>query len=187
VDWLSESSANATIVPYAVDAAAHGDYTMLATTYADDLGGSKIDPLTRLVPFWEIVCSEPWAAFDPAATRRWGIGSYLASAALARARLFRRACHVVPKGRVHDGPRVVRAPVLLLAGSADPLDPPANLHGWRRFFPHGRLIVVDGVGHGTIAYDCVQKLVAQFVDRGTAAALDPDCARHVSQPPFVTG
>jgi pimeloyl-ACP methyl ester carboxylesterase len=187
VDWLSESATNAAIVPYAVNAAAHGDYTMLATTYAGQLGGSNIDSLTRLVPFWEIVCSEPWAAFDPAATMRWGRGSYLASAAVARARLFRRACRVVSKGRVHDGPRIVRAPVLLLAGSADPLDPPANLNGWQGLFPHGRLIVVNGAGHGTIEYDCVQRLVAQFVDRGTAAALDPACARHVSLPPFVTG
>jgi pimeloyl-ACP methyl ester carboxylesterase len=77
--------------------------------------------------------------------------------------------------------------VLLLAGSADPLDPPANLNGWQGLFPHGRLIVVNGAGHGTIEYDCVQRLVAQFVDRGTAAALDPACARHVSLPPFVTG
>jgi pimeloyl-ACP methyl ester carboxylesterase len=76
---------------------------------------------------------------------------------------------------------------LLLAGSADPLDPTANLRGWRRVFPNGRLIVVPGAGHGTIEYDCVQKLVARFVERGTAQALDAACARHVLLPAFVTG
>ncbi len=98
---------NAAIIPFAVNAAAHGDYTTLATTYAAQLGGSNLDPLARLVPFWVILCSEPWAAFDPAATARAGKGSYLARAALARARLFRRACRVVPKGRV---PRRRRPP-----------------------------------------------------------------------------
>jgi pimeloyl-ACP methyl ester carboxylesterase len=190
VDWLSETAENAAIIPYAVDTAFDGDYTILATTYADQLGGSNLDPLARLVPFWMTICSEPWAGFDPFATARAGKGSYLAVAALARARLFRRACRVVPKGRVPadaGSVPVVHVPALLLAGSADPLDPPANLRGWRRFFPYGRLIVVRGAGHGTIENACVQKLVARFVARGSATRLSPACARHISLPPFVIG
>jgi pimeloyl-ACP methyl ester carboxylesterase len=190
VDWLSETAANAAVIPYAVNAAVHGDYTTLATTYADQLGGSNLDPLARLVPFWTTICSERWADFDPVATARAGKGSYLASAALARARLFRRACRVVPKGRVGADAGaipVVHVPVLLLAGSADPLDPPANLRAWRRFFPHGRLIVVRGAGHGTIGSPCTQKLVARFVAHGSATRLNPACARHISLPPFVIG
>jgi pimeloyl-ACP methyl ester carboxylesterase len=190
VDWLSETPANAAIIPFAVNAAAHGDYTTLAATYAEQLGGSNLDPLARLVPFWVTVCSEPWAAFDPSATARAGRGSYLGDAAVARAHLFRRACRVVPKGRVPADvgtASVIRVPAVLLAGSADPLDPPANLKGWRRLFPRGRLVVVHGAGHGTIEYACVQRLVARFVDLGSAAPLDPACARHVSLPAFVTG
>ena len=190
VDWLSQTPANAAIIPVAVNAAVHGDYTMLAGTYADELGGSNLDPLARLVPFWVTICSEPWAAFDPIATARAGRGSYLARAALARAYLYRRVCRVVPKGRVSPDaatPPLVHVAALLLAGSADPLDPPANLKGWRRLYPDGRLVVVRGAGHGTIAFDCVQRLVARFVDRGSVARLDPACARHVSLPPFVVG
>jgi pimeloyl-ACP methyl ester carboxylesterase len=190
VDTLSETAEDAAIIPFAVNAAVHGDYTTLAQTYAARLGESNLDPRARLVPFWVILCSESWAAFDPAKTARAGRGSYLARAALARARLFRRACRVVPKGRVPrdaDSLPVVRAPALLLAGSADPLDPTANLHGWRRFFPHGRLVVVPGAGHGTIEYACVQTLIARFVDRGSPTGVNPACARHVSLPPFVIG
>jgi len=190
VDWLSETAEGAAIVPFAVNAATHGDYTTLATTYANELAGPNLDPLARLVPFWSIVCSEPWAAFDPKATARAAGGSYLAAAAVARARLFDRACRVVPGGRVPTGaarPGVVRAPVLLLAGGADPLDPPANLRGWRRAFPNGRLIVVPGVGHGTIEYACVQNLVARFVDSGSPSGLDASCARRVPLPSFMTG
>jgi pimeloyl-ACP methyl ester carboxylesterase len=187
---LSETAEDAAVIPFAVNAAAHGDYTTLASTYAAQLGRSNLDRRARLVPFWVILCSEPWAAFDAATTARAARGSYLAQAALARARLFRRACRVVPNGRVPPdagSPPVVRAPALLLAGSADPLDPPANLRGWRRLFPHGRLIVVPGAGHGTIEYACVQKLVVRFVDRGSPAGLNSACTRHVSLPPFVTG
>ena len=189
VDWLSETAEDAAIIPFAVNAAARGDYTTLATTYAG-LGGSNLETLARIVPFWTILCSEPWAAFDPAATARAGRGSYLAQAAVARARLFRRACLVVPKGRVPTDasrPRVVAVPTLLLAGGADPLDPPTNLRGWRRLFPRGHLIVVPGAGHGTLKYDCVQKLIARFVERARATRLNASCVQHVSLPPFVTG
>src|SRR5262249_9488659 len=153
-------------VPFALETAAHGDYTTLATTYANDLAGSNLDPLARRVPFWSIVCSEPWASFDPEATAREAGASYLAAAAATRARLFDRACQVVPRGRVPPGADrlgVVHAPVLLLAGGADPLDPAVNLRGWRHVFPNGRLIVVPGAAHGTIEYACVQKLVTRFV------------------------
>ena len=190
VDWLSETAENAALIPSAVNTAMHGDYTPLATTYAYRLGGSNLEALARLVPFWVILCSEPWAAFDPAATARAGRGSYLAEAAVARARLFRHACAVVPKGRVpRDAAsrRVVRAPTLLLAGGADPLDPTANLRGWRRLFPRGHLIVVPGAGHGTLEYDCVQKLIARFVDRTSATWLNASCLRHVPLPAFITG
>jgi pimeloyl-ACP methyl ester carboxylesterase len=190
VDWLSETAEGAATIPFAVSTAARGDYTALASTYTDELGGSNLEPLARLVPFWAILCSEPWAGFDPAATARAGRGSYLAHAAVARARLFRRACRVVPRGRVPPdagSPRVVHVPALLLAGGADPLDPPANLPGWRRLFSRGRLVVVPGAGHGTIEYACVQRLVARFLERGTASGLRASCARHVSLPSFVTG
>jgi pimeloyl-ACP methyl ester carboxylesterase len=187
VEWLSETAENAAIIPYAVNAAAHGDYTMLASAHAQ-LGGSNLDPTARLVPFWSILCSEPWAAFDLGGTARAGRGSYLAEAALTRARLFRRACRLVPKGRVQPDVRdPVRAPVLLLAGGADPLDPTANLRGWRHVFPDGRLVVVRGAGHGTLEYACIQKLIARFVAHGSPAGLNPTCARHISLPPFAIG
>src|SRR6476620_1078359 len=70
VDWLSETAENAALIPSAVNTAAHGDYTPLATTYAYRLGGTDLEALARLVPFWVILCSEPWAAFDPEATAR---------------------------------------------------------------------------------------------------------------------
>ena len=69
----------------------------------------------------------------------------------------------------------------------DPLDPAANLRGWRRLFPRGRLIVVPGAGHGTLEYDCVQKLIARFVELGSATRLNASCVRHVPLPRFITG
>ncbi len=75
-------------------------------------------------------------------------------------------------------------PVLLLAGGADPLDPPANVSGWRRAFPNGRLVSVPALAHGVIAHGCLRLLVARFVAAGDARALDATCVRHVPLPRF---
>jgi pimeloyl-ACP methyl ester carboxylesterase len=72
--------------------------------------------------------------------------------------------------------------VLLLAGGADPLDPPANLRGWRRLYPNGRLVVVPGAAHGVADYPCVQSLIARFIDR---SALGAGC--RVQLPAFESG
>jgi pimeloyl-ACP methyl ester carboxylesterase len=104
-----------------------------------------------------------------------------------RARLFRRACSGVPAARAawSARPAPVHVPVLLLAGGADPLDPVANLRGWRHRFPDGRLVVVPGAGHGVVGDGCVPALVAQFVARAVARGLDLSCARHVPLPAFT--
>jgi len=189
VNWLSETPSGASTIPFAVHAAARGDYLQLAEVYAFDLGSGR-DPLQRLPMFWEIVCSEPWAGFDPGATARAGAGSYLLRAAVDRARRFRNVCRSVPKGRMSArdfGAIPTQVPVLMLSGGADPLDPPANLRGWRRVFPNGRLVVVPGRGHGTMDTECVQTIVARFVARASATGLDTRCVRTIRTPPFMTG
>ena len=142
---------------------------------------------SRLPMFWVTICNEGWARFDVAATARASRGSYLAHAAVARARLFRTACAAVPRQAETAGtgqPWSSSVPVLLLAGDDDPQDPPANLAGWRKTFPSGRLISVPGLAHGVIAYGCLRLVTARFVAAGSARGLDASCARRVPLPRF---
>jgi pimeloyl-ACP methyl ester carboxylesterase len=184
---MSQTADGAASIPSAIHAAVQGAYTALGVAYTDQLG-VNLDRRAQLAMFWVILCSERWASFDPAATAREGKGSYLEPAAVARARLFRQACTAVPKATVEPVPETTtRVPVLLLAGGADPLEPALNLRGWRRVFPNGRLVVVAGAGHGTIAYGCVQTLVGRFVALASARGLDAACARHVPLPPVEPG
>ena len=185
VSALSASPEGAAQIPYLVDAAVHGDYLPLGRVFGEEVG-PNLDARARLAMVWVILCSEPWAWLDPAAT---AAGGYLAAATVDRARLFRRACRVVPRGRVPadmSSSSIARAPVLLLAGGDDPLDPVANLRGWRRAFPNGRLVVVPGAGHGVIGDGCVSTLVARFVALANADRLDTACVRRFALPPFVT-
>lgn len=189
VNALSQSTDGAATIPFVMHEAVRGDYLPLGRDFAAEVG-SGLDSRSRLATYWVILCSEPWAAFDPAATAHEGGGSYLAQAAVARARFFREACEAVPKGRVgpdEDSPGVTRVPVLLLAGSADPLDPPSAVRGWRRAFPNGELMVVPNGAHGSMGDTCMQGVVARFVARGGATGLDTACVRRIAPPPFVTG
>jgi pimeloyl-ACP methyl ester carboxylesterase len=186
VDALSQLSNGAATVPYVVHAAYRGDYVPLAEAFAADVG-RNLDAHSRLAPVWVILCSEPWTQFSPSATAQ---GSYLAAAARDRAKLLQRACGVVPRevalpaGHPASFPK---APVLMLAGGTDPLDPAANLTGWRRLYPEGRVVVVPAAGHGTVGFACVQQLVARFVARANARSLDAGCAGRITPPPFQTG
>jgi pimeloyl-ACP methyl ester carboxylesterase len=183
---LLRSPEDAARVPLLVHEAAAGDRGPLAREFAAHVG-AELDGRSRLPMFWVTICNEGWARFDVAATGRASRGSYLAHAAVARARLFRTACAAVPRdaevaGTV--GHWSSHVPVLFLAGDDDPQDPPANLAGWRKTFPGGRLIRVPGLAHGVIAYGCLRLVTARFVAAGTTRGLDASCARRVPLPRF---
>jgi pimeloyl-ACP methyl ester carboxylesterase len=181
---LLRTPENAARVPLLLHQAATGLAEPLAREH-EALVGGDLDARSRLVMVWTILCGESWARAGVAATARASGGSFLAHEAVARARLIQRVCSAVPHAPAPVVPlRPSSVPVLLLAGSADPLDPPANLSGWRTAFPNGRLVTVPGLAHGVVAYGCLRLLVAHFVDVGSARGLDASCARHVELPRF---
>ena len=149
------------------------------------LVGRELDERARLAMVWTILCGERWASVDPASAGRDGGQSFFAHAAAARAKLLRQACSAVPPPAASAGrAQPSSVPVLLLAGSADPLDPPLNVHGWHAEFPNGRLVTVPGLAHGTVAHGCLRLLVARFIAAGDARGLDASCTRHVPLPRF---
>ena len=98
---------------------------------------------SRLPMFWVTICNEGWARFDVAATgrrepRELPGARRRGSRASLPARPARR-CLAMPRPRATGRPWSSAVPVLLLAGDDDPQDPPANLAGWRKTFPSGRL------------------------------------------------
>jgi pimeloyl-ACP methyl ester carboxylesterase len=184
VHALSLEPDGVALIPQIVHWAAQGDYAPLAQEYATRVGvGVGSD--ASLVMSLEILCSEPWARFDPGHVLRSSADSYFSAAAESRARLLARVCLSVPKGVVPPGsvqlaPATV--PVLILVGGADPQDPPANMRGWRTYFPNGRLVIVRGATHGVLAEGCIPALAARFIERGTARGLDTTCVKQIEQP-----
>jgi pimeloyl-ACP methyl ester carboxylesterase len=187
VQALSLTPDGAALIPALVHEAMRGDYEPLAEEFSTRVGRG-LDARERLAMSLVITCSEPWARFDPAATRRLGAGSYFAAAAVAHARLFERVCREVPRGFVPRGseaPPHSHVPVLIVAGAADPQDPAANMRGWRRSFPNGRLVIVPGAAHGAIAVGCMPLVAARFVARASVDGIAAGCARAVAPPPFA--
>jgi pimeloyl-ACP methyl ester carboxylesterase len=181
---LLRTPENAARVPLLIHQAAGGDDEPLAREHAA-LVGRELGGRARLAMVWTILCGEPWARADVSAATRASRGSFLAHAAVARAKLLRQVCSAVPPvAAAAERARPSAVPVLLLAGSADPLDPPANVRGWRQAFPNGRLVTVPGLAHGVVAHGCLRLLVARFVAAGDARGLDAACAQHVALPPF---
>ncbi len=189
IQILTRSLEGTALVPLVIHQAWGGNLGLLARVYVDGIS-AETQGLGRQVMFWSIVCSEPWAAFDPARTRAAARGSYLEHAAVTRARLFAGICKIFPRGVVPpDSGRRVRsdAPVLILAGGADPQDPPSGVAGFARTLPRARLVVAPYVGHVALPYGCLARITADFVGRGSADALDTRCAASVPLPPFALG
>src|SRR5581483_1050965 len=133
-----------------------------------------------------IWCNEPWAGID--ATGPWGtqFDSYTA----ARIAAFRQSCSSVPKRAEPRSlwtlPATSSVPVLAFAGGADPQDPPGNLSDLEQHFPDSRTVIFPHIGHQWGIGGCFDRIVTDFVDRGTTKGVDTTrCSGAVVVPPFV--
>jgi pimeloyl-ACP methyl ester carboxylesterase len=98
------------------------------------------------------------------------------------------ACKVWPRGTVsagHREPLRSNVPTLLLSGELDPVTPPAGADEVLRGLSRGRHVVVRNNGHpiGTAAA-CTGRMIAAFVERGSADDLDISCASEIARIPY---
>jgi TAP-like protein len=78
-------------------------------------------------------------------------------------------------------------PILLLNGSEDPQDPPANVADAPTELPNSLSIVAPGQGHTVGTVGCLPRVVAAFIDAGTVDGLDTSCVSELLTPPFDLG
>jgi len=77
-------------------------------------------------------------------------------------------------------------PVLLMAGTVDPVTPPATAELAATTLSRARVVPFPGTGHGTSnALDCEAQLARWFMDDPTPATLDVSCTEELQRPPFV--
>ncbi len=180
---LTASQPGAVQVPFLLARAESGAYAPLARQIR---ANALFAPTVGVMPL-AIMCTEPWAAADPAKTSANARGTYLAYYQPAWANTMHEVCAAWPQPDAgpEDWSRVRSAvPVLVLAGGADPKDPPANVAGIGGAMPNAKVVTVPGGAHGVEQLGCLPNVVRDFVDAGTARGLDTSCVSLTPYPTF---
>jgi pimeloyl-ACP methyl ester carboxylesterase len=175
-------------VPRLIHLAAVRDYESLAELLAQISSDPGTDP-SRLVMNWSILCSEAWARSDQSRIAAASADSYFGEVATQRARDFDLGCSLLPTAFVPPNdaaPLRSDIPVLLLNGSEDPQDPPANVSDAPIELPNSLSIVAPAQGHTVGHLGCLPDVVAAFIAAGSVDGLDTTCVQEMSPPPFDT-
>ena len=173
----------ASLLPLVVHEAATRDNLVPLAAQAEMLG-DEIESMIAMGMHNSVACAEDAPRFagavDREALSRTLMGTLMLDAMEA-------ICDAWPRGPVDadfSRPLDSAVPALLLSGEFDPATPAAYGEEAARGFRAGRHIVVPGQGHGVIRLPCVQRLVRQFVNEGTAARLDDACVANIRPAPF---
>jgi pimeloyl-ACP methyl ester carboxylesterase len=103
-----------------------------------------------------------------------------------------RACAMWPRGEIPTDflqPVHSNAPVLIFSGNMDPVTPPKYGEEVAKYLPNSRHVIVPQAGHGMDGLsdqECVDRLIIEFMDNGSAKDLDTSCVERMAPPPFVT-
>jgi pimeloyl-ACP methyl ester carboxylesterase len=98
-------------------------------------------------------------------------------------------CREWPRGLMDDdfrAPLKSDRPVLILSGSADPVTPPEYAQRAAQGLSNALQITLEGQGHGQLATGCMPRVMARFLELGTATGLDISCTRSIAPDPFFT-
>lgn len=138
---------------------------------------------------YPIFCAEPWARATAA-----GItdpASYYYQDSVLNAQWWQYVCTLIPtSGAASDygPPRVSDTPVLMINGTADPQDPPANMAGAQQIWPNSREIAEPWQSHSVDINawtQCGATLVQTFVETASVKRLSTGCLAQVTLPPFA--
>lgn len=174
------SPTTASVLPSLIARAEQGDFQGLA---ALAFAGDQTESVSVGMQL-SILCSEDAPHLAEADVARQAEGTVFGTA-LAEGQL--RACSIWPKGHMDPSyyqPVVSDVPALVLSGGSDPVTPPRWGAEVASHLRNSRHVIVPASGHGVITTPCGAPLVASFIERGSAAALDTSCVERLRRPPF---
>ena len=169
------------LLPLVIQRAHDGDYGPLLALSEPF---AEVGSLMSVGMLFSVLCSEDISFIDDADL------AWMAAEPSRRTSIvgkMRQVCDAWPLGPLPEGyhdPVVSDKPVLVLSGKLDPVTPPQWGDRVARHLSNAMHVVVPGAAHGTMAYGCVQRLMAQFIDEANVDSLDPDCAAGLDRPMF---
>jgi pimeloyl-ACP methyl ester carboxylesterase len=182
VRLLNYAAASTALLPFLLDRALREDYAPLAAQLL--LAGAHLDAQLAYGMNAAVTCTEDvpsLAHVDRAALAATYLGSQQVDGLAA-------LCDGWPRGVVDAdlyAPLDSAVPALLLSGEADPVTPPAYAARAAAGLRDHLHVVVRGQGHGQFAVGCAPRVIARFLDAGTARGLDASCLEAATAPPFV--
>jgi pimeloyl-ACP methyl ester carboxylesterase len=181
------SAEQAALLPLALEMAnRENQYTPLAAQFL--ITASSYDAVLSYGMHNSVVCAEDVPLFDREPIDR----DKLAATFLGTAQIdsLRAMCEEWPRGPVDadlHSPLRSKAPALLMSGTADPVTPVTFGEEAAAGFLDVLHLKVRDQGHGQLVQPCVDRLMAQFLERAgrePAATLDVGCALALQPPPF---
>jgi len=133
---------------------------------------------------YSVGCSESIPFISEADIQRETAGTYLGDFDV---RIYQRNCSTWPHANVgKEFLEPVRSdvPALLITGAEDPATPPSLAEHATEGLSHNRIVVIP---HGThlTASPCIDKIIVQFINQGSAAGIDTACVDEIRHLPFV--
>jgi pimeloyl-ACP methyl ester carboxylesterase len=174
----------AALLPLLLHTAAGGDFSPLGAQFLW-LGRSYAGIAVGMNN--SVVCAEDVPFYDTRTIDRARLAAtFMGTAQLDALTLI---CRIWPHGPVDADlhlPLRSEVAALLLSGGDDPVTPPANAVSAARGLSHALSLVLPGFGHGQLTAPCVDRLLARFLELGSASGLDSSCTRNAHPMPFFT-
>ena len=172
-------------IPLIIHHAANGDFaSFLQQAIAPSIPDFVADGM-----YLSVTCAEDVPFITPEEATKLTAGN-----PFGNYRVFQqtRACGMWPRGEIptdFHGPVSSNAPVLIFSGNLDPVTPPKYGEEVAKYLPNSRHVIVPEAGHGMDGLsdqECVDRLIIEFMDKGSAKDLDVSCVGRMAPPPFVT-
>jgi len=133
-----------------------------------------------------VICSEDAPFISDSDVKEATQGTYYGD---YRVKSTLTSCKEWPRGSVpanYSDPVKSDVPVLMVSGDVDPVTPPWLAADAARYLSHSRQIVGKNWSHSSMS-DCSNRLLAEFISRGSAEGLDASCLQNGKRLPFNTG
>ncbi|MBC8031107.1 MAG: alpha/beta fold hydrolase [Pyrinomonadaceae bacterium] len=186
IRYMLYQSGAASRLPLFIHLAAQGNFTPLAESavfYRQQIVATGSNGM-----YLSVTCAEDLPWIKPGEGERNAANTFLGD---YRLRQQRAACALWPRAELskdYAEPTRANVPALILTGQWDPVTPPLYGDAVAKYLPNSLHVVVPHGGHGfggLEGLDCLQKLVADFVNRGTTKGLDTSCVNSIRRNGFL--
>ena len=186
IRYMLYSPGGASRVPLVLHTAAQGNYgplTRAALNFRRNIVATGSNGM-----YLSITCAEdlPWVNAKEA--EKLGANTFLGD---YRYRQQNEACALWPRAKIdskYAEPVRSDKPVLIMTGEWDPVTPPAHGEAVAKTLPNSLHLVVNDGAHGLSGLngiECLDRLMTEFVERGTVKGLDTTCVKNIKRSGFA--